>query len=385
MQKAQRLAAKNGCSPSTSTRNAGSRKRTGGSDLLEQCSNSKKVKQFDPRKISFLVVDDDPQCLTSIVKMLKKFHNVVYQCSSGVEALQLLRQHDKKVDIVLVDILMPGELDGFKLLELIGIEICIPVVLMSVEGSNSNVLKGVTYGAVNFISKPVRSQDLRFLWQHAFSKIITEEKQKHEGKSKSKKPRMIWTPELHQRFVEAVTTLGIDKAVPKKIKEYMGIQFLQREHIASHLQKYRLFLKQTPNVLMPQLEAPSSIAGKEEDHLLQQQRQQQQQLIQQMPPSTASVSVEMMRMAPPTLSLPAPTLLPGLPGGGQPGDHAILPDFVVSQAQQRILPSVRGIQTNGGNVNVFADPAFGQVENVHDQSHAFFFSSQVGQRGSEGE
>ena len=45
-----------------------------------------------------------------------------------------------------------------------------------------------------------------------------------------------WTPELHRRFVKAVEQLGIDKAVPSRILEIMGIECLTRHNIASHLQ-----------------------------------------------------------------------------------------------------------------------------------------------------
>ncbi|XP_062233484.1 probable transcription factor GLK2 isoform X2 [Phragmites australis] len=48
-----------------------------------------------------------------------------------------------------------------------------------------------------------------------------------------------WTPELHRRFVQAVEQLGMDKAVPSRILEIMGIECLTRHNIASHLQKYR--------------------------------------------------------------------------------------------------------------------------------------------------
>ncbi|MBA0819109.1 hypothetical protein Gohar_021415, partial [Gossypium harknessii] len=48
-----------------------------------------------------------------------------------------------------------------------------------------------------------------------------------------------WTPELHRRFVQAVEQLGMDKAVPSRILELMGIDCLTRHNIASHLQKYR--------------------------------------------------------------------------------------------------------------------------------------------------
>ncbi len=50
-----------------------------------------------------------------------------------------------------------------------------------------------------------------------------------------------WTQELHERFVNAVETLGADKAVPSKILEHMGpiAVGLTRQNVASHLQKYR--------------------------------------------------------------------------------------------------------------------------------------------------
>uniref|UniRef100_A0A0D9V7Q7 HTH myb-type domain-containing protein n=1 Tax=Leersia perrieri TaxID=77586 RepID=A0A0D9V7Q7_9ORYZ len=57
--------------------------------------------------------------------------------------------------------------------------------------------------------------------------------------------RMVWTPELHHRFVEAVAHLGEKGAVPKAIVRLMNVDGLTRENVASHLQKYRLYLKRT--------------------------------------------------------------------------------------------------------------------------------------------
>ncbi|XP_042393105.1 transcription factor LUX-like [Zingiber officinale] len=58
-----------------------------------------------------------------------------------------------------------------------------------------------------------------------------------------KRPRLVWTPQLHKRFVDAVAHLGIANAVPKTIMQIMGVEGLTRENVASHLQKYRLYLK----------------------------------------------------------------------------------------------------------------------------------------------
>ncbi|MQM11393.1 hypothetical protein Taro_044303 [Colocasia esculenta] len=69
-----------------------------------------------------------------------------------------------------------------------------------------------------------------------------------------KRPRLVWTPQLHKRFVDAVAHLGIKNAVPKTIMQLMNVDGLTRENVASHLQKYRLYLKRMQGL-------PSGAAG----------------------------------------------------------------------------------------------------------------------------
>ncbi|GLT27514.1 hypothetical protein SLA2020_025040 [Shorea laevis] len=66
--------------------------------------------------------------------------------------------------------------------------------------------------------------------------LAAQAKNNNQGKRKVK---VDWTPDLHRRFVQAVEQLGVDKAVPSRILEIMGIDCLTRHNIASHLQKYR--------------------------------------------------------------------------------------------------------------------------------------------------
>ncbi|KAL2550331.1 two-component response regulator ARR10-like [Forsythia ovata] len=146
------------------------------------------------------------------------------------------------------------------------------------------MLKGLENGAAFFIVKPICPDNLRDLWQFAAMKkqnqVVIEEtnkssdetavsqssvnedrdskkehsrkkspikegNEKGEGNSgaKSKKGKVIWTNSLHNRFLEAIRSIGLDRAVPKKILEVMNVPGLTRENVASHLQKYRIFLK----------------------------------------------------------------------------------------------------------------------------------------------
>ncbi|GMQ02126.1 hypothetical protein CsSME_00048498 [Camellia sinensis var. sinensis] len=55
--------------------------------------------------------------------------------------------------------------------------------------------------------------------------------------SSVKKARVVWTVDLHQKFVKAVNQIGFDRVGPKKILDLMNIPWLTRENVASHLQK----------------------------------------------------------------------------------------------------------------------------------------------------
>jgi two-component response regulator (ARR-B family) len=231
---------------------------------------------FSPSGLKVLVVDDDPMCLRVVSAMLKRCEYNVETKTNGQDALQELRRRQDEgdqFDLVLSDVYMP-DMDGFKLLESVGLELEIPVIMMSCDGDTNVVLRGVTHGAVDFLIKPIRIEELKNVWQHVLRrrssqfnnrsaqfeessmdqdsdvqshgtkrKDVDIIRAEHEGGCNGKKPRVVWSVEMHQQFVHAVNQLGIDKAVPKRILDLMNVQGLTRENVASHLQKYRLYLK----------------------------------------------------------------------------------------------------------------------------------------------
>ncbi|XP_015574763.1 two-component response regulator ARR1 isoform X2 [Ricinus communis] len=245
-----------------------------------------------PAGLRVLVVDDDPTCLMILEKMLRTCLYEVTKCNRAETALSLLRENKNGYDIVISDVHMP-DMDGFKLLEHIGLEMDLPVIMMSADEAKSVVMKGVTHGACDYLIKPVRIEALKNIWQHVVRKKRNEWKdleqsgsveegdrqpkqsedadysssanegnwrnskkrkdEEEEGDERDdtstlKKPRVVWSVELHQQFVAAVNQLGIDKAVPKKILELMNVPGLTRENVASHLQKYRLYLRRLSGV-----------------------------------------------------------------------------------------------------------------------------------------
>ncbi|MCP4342190.1 MAG: two-component system response regulator [Desulfobulbaceae bacterium] len=106
-------------------------------------------------KSTILVVDDTPENLTLISSILKA-HYKVKVATSGAKALSILTNAKQKPDIILLDILMP-EMDGY--------EVCheikrseysnIPVIFLTALTKVEEEEKGLQYGAVDYIHKPI--------------------------------------------------------------------------------------------------------------------------------------------------------------------------------------------------------------------------------------
>ncbi|CAL5411517.1 unnamed protein product [Camellia sinensis] len=250
-----------------------------------------KVDANFPEGLRVLVVDDNVVCLKVVAALLNKCrYKGVTVTTKATEALKMLRKNKESYDIVITDVIML-DMNGFELLEIIGLEMDMPVIMMSANYDQELVMKGVTHGARDYLIKPVQLEEVKNIWQHVVRKNLfntmkfgtmqagtnqnppipsskrqreksneeeeeqeeqeqddktnthTNEESSAQKKKKKKKKRVIWTAVLHNKFVNAVQLLGVEKAVPKKILQIMNEPMIPRSSVASHLYRYRNALR----------------------------------------------------------------------------------------------------------------------------------------------
>lgn len=107
-----------------------------------------------------LVVDDDLTTVKVISHFLEKENYLVSTSLSGVEGLEkALREAP---DLILLDIMIP-DLDGFQFLSIFrrcAANPRLPVVIISSLAEETEVLKGLEFGAIDYITKPFSPQIL---------------------------------------------------------------------------------------------------------------------------------------------------------------------------------------------------------------------------------
>jgi len=108
-------------------------------------------------KKRILVVDDDTMNLMRTKMILVQEYEVVL-AESGPEALKKLK--DERVDMALLDIDMPGMsgIETFEQMKDMGVRV--PVIFLTASGLEEDVVNAIRLGAVNYLKKPFRPQEL---------------------------------------------------------------------------------------------------------------------------------------------------------------------------------------------------------------------------------
>lgn len=104
-----------------------------------------------------LLVDDEPALREPLADYLSRQGFAVTQAANAAEARQHLR--DSRPDLVLLDIMMPGE-DGLSLCRHLGEALAIPVILLTARGEATDRIVGLEIGADDYVIKPFDPREL---------------------------------------------------------------------------------------------------------------------------------------------------------------------------------------------------------------------------------
>jgi DNA-binding NtrC family response regulator len=113
----------------------------------------------EPGKKKILVVDDEATVCRSIRKALAQDDYEIDIALSGEEGLKL--ETEKKYDVIIVDLMMPG-LNGMDLLKSVkAISPSVQVIMITGYPTMKNTLQAMQMGVFDFLPKPFLPYDLR--------------------------------------------------------------------------------------------------------------------------------------------------------------------------------------------------------------------------------
>ncbi len=121
------------------------------------------------QQIKILLVDDDEGVCHSFSRLLEKRGYSVETLQSAIDAIKSLKKSE--YDILLTDLKMP-EMDGIELLkEARKIDADLGVIIMTGYGEIASYLKAMDLGAVEYLNKPIKINDLEIIIRKLASEI----------------------------------------------------------------------------------------------------------------------------------------------------------------------------------------------------------------------
>ncbi|MCE9537643.1 MAG: response regulator, partial [Bacteroidetes bacterium] len=118
-----------------------------------------------------LVVDDDVRNLFAITTVFERFNIEVITAESGMEAIGLMNDFND-IEMVLMDIMMPG-MDGYETIRKIRREYknsTLPIIAVTAQAMKGDRQKCIEAGASDYITKPLKIDQLLSLMRMWFYK-----------------------------------------------------------------------------------------------------------------------------------------------------------------------------------------------------------------------
>ena len=103
--------------------------------------------------VTVLVVDDESRMRKLIKDFLMQKGYSILEAGDGEEALQVFTENQNKINLILLDVMMP-KLDGWSVLRQIRQTSKVPIIMLTARGEEQDELFGFELGVDEYISKP---------------------------------------------------------------------------------------------------------------------------------------------------------------------------------------------------------------------------------------
>ena len=113
----------------------------------------------DSEGATVLVVEDDPTLLSTLAYNLSREGYRVLTAADGESGLSLARREVTRLDLVVLDVMLPG-INGFQVLRLLRAETDIPILMLSARGEEQDRVDGLELGADDYVVKPFVLREL---------------------------------------------------------------------------------------------------------------------------------------------------------------------------------------------------------------------------------
>ncbi len=111
----------------------------------------------EPSDLRILVVDDEEDNVEMLSHFLENEGYRVDKAYDGDQALEAVRRHNNEIDLILLDIMMPGK-DGYEVVKSLRGRAeteHIPVIFLSAKTEEEDQVRGLMMGADSYLNKPV--------------------------------------------------------------------------------------------------------------------------------------------------------------------------------------------------------------------------------------
>jgi CheY-like chemotaxis protein len=114
-----------------------------------------------------LIADDDMRNVFALSTSLQSYEMKIEIANNGQEALDILKNPNHQVDIVLMDIMMP-EMDGYEAIQIIREDLKyknLPILAVTAKAMKGDRERSIQIGANDYVSKPIDIDKLTSLMQ----------------------------------------------------------------------------------------------------------------------------------------------------------------------------------------------------------------------------